>query len=179
MQAHQDIFDNIKTKLLPSIEQCAELMISTIKSGGTIFWCGNGGSASDAEHLCAELVGRFNRERRSLSSVSLSSNTSTITSIGNDYGYDKVFSRQVEGLVNNSDLLVGISTSGNSENIEKAIIQAKKQGCTSIGLLGRDGGSLSKSCDYVLNVEGQDTARIQEMHILVGHILCDIIESSV
>ncbi len=176
IEDHQAMLDNIIAKLIPDIEQCAQAMIDCIHTGGTIFWCGNGGSASDAEHLCAELVGRFNRERRSMSSISLTANTSTITSIGNDYGYDFVFSRQVEGLVRKGDVLIGISTSGNSVNVEHAINKAHEQGCKTIGFLGREGGSLAKVCDIVLNVEGKDTARIQEMHILIGHILCDRIE---
>jgi len=176
LQAHQDLLDNLKLNLYSDIAQCAQLMIDVISAGKTIYWCGNGGSAADAEHLSAELVGRYNQDRRALSSVSLTTNTSTITAISNDYGYEYVFSRQVEGLVNTGDLIVGISTSGNSANIENAIKTAKKLGCTTVCLVGREGGSLAKICDVVLNVEGSDTGRIQEMHILVGHILCEAIE---
>ena len=174
--AHLNIFNGVISSLTSGIMECASVMAEAIEKGRTIFWCGNGGSASDAEHLCAELVGRFNLERASLPSIALSSNTSTITSIGNDYGYDRVFSRQVEGLVREGDILVGISTSGNSKNIEHAIELANIKGCTTIVLTGREGGSLAQLGKYTLNVKGSDTARIQEMHILVGHILCDLIE---
>ncbi|VAW82532.1 Phosphoheptose isomerase 1 [hydrothermal vent metagenome] len=179
LQAHLEIFNNIRNDLISDIDKCAQCMINTINSGGTIYWCGNGGSASDAEHLCAELVGRFDKDRRSLSSISLTANTSVITSIGNDFGNDEIFSRQVEGLVTKNDLLVGISTSGNSRNVERAIVKAKGIGCKTVGLLGRDGGSLGSVCDVILNVGGVDTARIQEMHILIGHILCESIETSI
>lgn len=162
-------------------ERCAEVA-STLEEclhrGNAVFWCGNGGSASDAQHLAAELVGRFSRERRALPSIALNTNTSTLTSVSNDYGYEEVFARQVQALVRRGDCLVGLSTSGNSENVIRAVQAANAQGAHTVGLLGREGGRLASLCGQAITVPGQDTARIQEMHILIGHIFCDLIEES-
>jgi D-sedoheptulose 7-phosphate isomerase len=175
---HANVLRVLREQLAGQVEAMATRMLERVREGATVFWCGNGGSASDAEHLAAELVGRFNREREALSSVALTANTSTLTSIGNDYGFDDVFARQVQGLVRAGDVLVGLSTSGNSENVLRAIDRANGQGALTIGLLGRDGGRIAQRCALSVVVPVDDTARIQEMHILIGHIVCDLIEQA-
>ena len=142
----------------------------------TIFWCGNGGSASDSMHLSAELIGRFKKSRRPLKSISLAGNPASITCISNDFGYPNVFARQIEGLGENGDVLVVISTSGQSKNILRAINQAKKKNLHVISLLGNNGGLCRGKGDLDLIIKSKSTARIQEMHILVGHILCELVE---
>ena len=144
--------------------------------GNTIFWCGNGGSASDSQHLAGELVGRFIDERRPLKSIALNADTSVMTCIVNDYGYDYIFSRQVEALGSKGDVLIGITTSGNSGNILKAFEVANNLKMTTIGLLGKGGGEAKNISQHSLIINSQSTARIQEAHITVGHILCDLIE---
>ena len=169
----------VKAGLLPAITQTAQCLIDCIDAGHTLFWCGNGGSAADSQHIAAELVGRFERERRAIASVALTTDTSILTSVGNDYGFDRVFQRQVQALVRPGDVLVGLSTSGNSPNVLLAVEQANVQGATTIGLLGRDGGKLKQACRMAIVVPAENTARIQEMHILIGHIICDVIERHV
>ena len=159
-----------------SIEKAAELLIESIKAGGKILWCGNGGSAADAQHIAAELVGRYMKERKGLSAIALTTDTSAITSIANDYGFIHVFDRQVEALANKNDVLIGISTGGTSANILNAFKLAKNAGCKTIGLSGKDGGAFNNLCDVNLIVAAEDTPRIQEMHILIGHTLCHLIE---
>ena len=164
-------------------EQCTEdimsignLMIKVLSQYGTIFWCGNGGSAADSQHLAAELVGRFKSERRALRSVALSTDSSVLTSVANDYSYNSIFSRQVEALGRKGDLLVGISTSGHSTNVLRALQVAKEIEMHTVGFLGKDGGQAHSLCDHSVIIPSQCTARIQEAHILVGHCLCDLIE---
>jgi len=140
---------------------------------------GNGGSAADAQHIAAELVGRYGFDRPSLPSLSLTTDTSNLTAIGNDYGYDKVFSRQLEGMGQRGDLFIGISTSGNSKNIINAFEVAKEKGITTVALVGRDGGAMAKMADMAIVVPSESTPRIQESHILIGHIICDIIEKEI
>lgn len=176
-EEHGRLLTEVRDRLSDTIEQTAAVMIDCLRRGGIVYWCGNGGSAADSQHLAAELVGRFERERRALASVALTTDTSILTSVGNDYGYDGIFRRQVEALVRSGDVLVGISTSGNSGNVLQAVEQANAQGATTIGLLGRDGGRLGEVCRHALVVPGQNTARNQEMHILIGHILCDLVEA--
>jgi D-sedoheptulose 7-phosphate isomerase len=137
---------------------------------------GNGGSAADAQHIAAELVGRYGFDRPSIPSLALTTDTSNLTAIGNDYGYDKVFSRQLEGMGQEGDLFIGISTSGNSQNIINAFESAKERGITTVALVGRDGGKMAQMADYAIIIPSNATPRIQESHILIGHILCDIIE---
>ena len=144
--------------------------------GNTIFWCGNGGSASDSQHLAGELVGRFIGDRRPLKSIALNADTSVMTCIVNDYGYDYIFSRQVEALGSKGDVLIGITTSGNSGNILKAFEVANNLKMTTIGLLGKGGGEAKNISQHSLIINSQSTARIQEAHITVGHILCELIE---
>ena len=142
----------------------------------TVFWCGNGGSASDSMHLSAELVGRFKKKRKSFKSISLTSDPASLTCISNDFGYSNVFSRQIEGLGTKGDVLVAITTSGNSRNVLKAIHQAKKKGLSVISFLGNNGGLCRGKSDLDLIIKSKSTARIQEMHILLGHLLCELIE---
>ncbi len=165
---------------LSAIESISNIAINTLKNGNTIFLCGNGGSASDSIHIAAEIVGKFNLEdRKSLPAISLTSNQSNITSIGNDFGFDYIFSRQLEGLGKNNDLLIALSTSGNSNNVLNAIKTAKELDMKSVGLTGFDGGKMKKLCDTILQVPSSNTARIQEVHILIGHIICELIEKKI
>ena len=160
------------------IARMGERLIEALEAGGKVVFCGNGGSAADAQHLAAELVGRFRRERRALPALALTDNTSILTAVGNDYGYERVFVRQVEALVGEGDVVVGISTSGNSASVLAALRLARARGATCLGLSGRDGGALVGLCDLCLVVPATDTARIQEAHIAVGHVLCDLVESA-
>lgn len=162
--------------LSDEVEKVARILLDSIKSGGKILICGNGGSAADAQHFAAELTGRYKKERRGLPAIALSVDTSALTAIGNDYGFDFVFSRQVEALANKGDVIFGISTSGNSANVLNAFKVGKDKNCKIIGLSGRDGGKMQSLCDINLIMPDNDTPRIQELHILVIHILCDIIE---
>jgi len=147
--------------------------------GGKVLWCGNGGSAADCQHLAAEFVGRFRRERRGLASVALTTDSSILTAIGNDYGYDEIFRRQVEALCTSRDVVVGISTSGNSQNVCAALKEARKMGAFNVSFTGLTGGELAMIANVALKVASKDTARIQEAHILVGHLLCDWVELAV
>ncbi|HLY40836.1 MAG TPA: D-sedoheptulose 7-phosphate isomerase [Terracidiphilus sp.] len=163
----------------PLLERIAAEMTRAVCNGNKILWCGNGGSAADSQHLAAELIGRFRRERRGIASIALTTDTSILTAIGNDYGYDKVFQRQVEALCVKGDVLVGISTSGNSGNVCAAIETAHDLGAFTVALTGEGGGAMAKLADVALCIASRDTARIQEGHILCGHMLCDWIELSV
>jgi len=151
-------------------------MSAVLRGGGKILWCGNGGSAADAQHLAAELVGRFRRERRALASLALTTDSSILTAVGNDYGYEEVFARQVEALGREGDLLVGISTSGNSRNVVGALRMARSLGLVTVAFTGVGGGQIAYLTDHLLAVASHDTARIQEAHILAGHMLCDWLE---
>jgi D-sedoheptulose 7-phosphate isomerase len=175
---HIEVIRNLADQQL-EIEAVAKAMVRSITAGGKIIWCGNGGSAADSQHLAAELVGRFRRERRGLASIALTTDTSILTAVGNDYGYDQVFRRQIEALCLSVDAVVGISTSGNSRNVCKALQAARAIGAATIAMTGRNRGELGTSADLAICADAEDTARIQETHILVGHILCDWIETSV
>lgn len=155
----------------------AEDMAERLKRGCRILVCGNGGSAADAQHFAAELSGRYVKERRALAGIALTTDTSALTAIGNDYGFDHVFSRQVEALGRPGDLLVGISTSGNSPNVIKAVESAKELGMKTLGLLGRDGGKLKSLCDEALVVPYPVTARVQEIHLMIYHFWCEVIDT--
>ena len=159
-----------------NIKEAADLIAKSIKSGGTIFWCGNGGSAADSQHIAAEFVGRFKKDRKPLRSIALTTDTSILTCIANDYSFKEIFSRQVDALGRKGDVLVVISTSGKSENIKQALIHAKKKGIKSIGLLGNKGGVCKNNTDISIIVPSNITARIQEMHILIEHLLCELVE---
>ncbi len=158
------------------IEKIIEVMLTSLKSNKKILIAGNGGSASDAQHFAGEIVGRFLLERRGMPAISLSTDTSVLTCVGNDYGFDSIFSRQVEAIGEAGDVLFGISTSGNSENIIKAVEEAKKKEITTIGFLGRDGGKLKNICDINLIIPFEKTARVQEVHIIAIHTICKIVE---
>lgn len=163
-------------QLAGEIVRAAEMTFQALRAGSTIALCGNGGSAADAQHLAAELVGRFERERRAFSAIALTTDTSILTAVGNDYGFDEVFARQVEALLNEGDVLVAMSTSGSSANCVKAVERAGGMGVHTIGMTGRDGGRLAELCDLCLPVPHTNTARIQEGHITIGHIVCGIVE---
>jgi len=163
-------------ELSSSIDSIAKLAIKTIESGGKIILFGNGGSAADAQHIAAELVGRYKVNRKGLPAIALTTDTSALTSIGNDFGYENIFSRQLEALLNKNDLVIGISTSGNSLNVIKALEYAKNFGVRVIGLSGGNGGKMNNVCDLNLVIPSNDTPRIQEMHIFVGHTLCHLID---
>ena len=169
---------NAMTNLVPSIEIAANSAIQTLKNGGKILICGNGGSAADSQHIAAELTGRYKRERKGLAAIALTTDTSALSAIGNDYGYEFVFSRQLEALAKEGDLLWGISTSGKSANVVNALKLAKEMGCKTLGFSGRDGGVMKELCDILLISPSDDTARIQEMHLLMAHIICDLIEEA-
>ena len=173
---HLEVIKLIDDSFIDKLYSGAELIVKTLQNGNTVFWCGNGGSASDSQHLAAELIGRFDKNRKPIRSVSLSSDSAVLTCISNDFGYDEVFARQLEGLGKKGDILVAISTSGKSKNVLNAILRAKRMQITSIGFLGKGGGEASSLCDNAIIVPSQTTARIQEMHIFFGHILCDLIE---
>ena len=160
------------------IEVAAEICIDSLKNGGKILIFGNGGSAADAQHIAAEIVGRYKIERKGLPAIALTTDTSALTAIGNDFGYLHVFDRQVEALANKGDVLIGISTGGTSANVVSALKIAKKLGCQSIGFSGRDGGEFNSVCDVNLKAIAEDTPRIQEMHILFGHIICHLIDQA-
>jgi D-sedoheptulose 7-phosphate isomerase len=158
------------------IEQIATLVVNTLKTGKKILLMGNGGSAGDAQHIAAELVGRFSKERRGLPAIALTTDTSILTSVGNDYGYEYIFSRQVQAVANTDDLVIGISTSGNSNNVLQALKAAKSLDCKTVALLGKDGGQIKNFVDLLLIIPSANTARIQEAHILIGHIICEIVD---
>jgi len=176
IQASLDIKKEVLEKLVPSIEQAASLLIAALKSGKKILLCGNGGSAADSQHFAAELVSRYKKERRSLPAIALTVDTSILTAIGNDYSFDRVFARQVEGLGEKGDVLIGISTSGKSKNVLEAVKTASGKGLKTLGLLGCGGGTIASACDASIIIPSSDTPRIQEAHILVIHILCTLIE---
>lgn len=163
--------------LVDCIESAANLCIKTLKNGGKILICGNGGSAADSQHIAAELTGRYKRERKGIAAIALSTDTSALTAIGNDYGFEFVFSRQFEALAQKGDLLWGISTSGNSQNVLNALNAARSLGCATLGFGGKDGGKMRDLCDILVISPSSDTPRIQEMHILAAHIICELIEA--
>ena len=164
--------------LLPLVEDSAKLCIESLKNGGKVLIFGNGGSAADAQHIAAELSGRFKKERKALAGIALTTDTSALTAIGNDYGYEFVFSRQVEALCNKNDIVIGISTSGNSLNVIKAINSAKQIGAKAITLSGKTGGEMKNLGDVNIVIPSNDTPRIQEMHIMVGHMICALIDEN-
>ena len=159
-----------------SVEVAAKLCIDCLKNGNKILLFGNGGSAADAQHIAAELVGRYKTERKGLAAIALTTDTSSLTAIGNDFGYDRVFDRQVEALANTGDVAIGISTGGSSANVASALKLAKDLDCETIGFSGRGGGEMNELCDINIVVPAQDTARIQEMHIVIGHTICHLID---
>ena len=175
IQDGEEVISSIND-IIDEIDDSIRLLLDCIKKDGKIILFGNGGSAADAQHIAAEIVGRYKTERKGLSAIALTTDTSILTSISNDYGYSYMFKRQVEALANDGDVLIGISTGGTSANVVSALKIAKKLGCQSIGFSGRDGGEFNSVCDVNLKAIAEDTPRIQEMHILIGHTLCHLIE---
>ena len=175
LNLHNEVFSKMET-LSSSIESIAKLALDSIKSNGKIIIFGNGGSAADAQHIAAELVGRYKVSRKGLSAIALTTDTSALTAISNDFGYENVFKRQLEALLNKNDLVIGISTSGNSHNVLNALEYAKSIHAKVVGFSGAQGGKMNDICDINLIIPSDDTPRIQEMHIFVGHTLCHLID---
>lgn len=172
----QNLILSLKEEEILMISKISSLVTNTLKSGGCIFWCGNGGSASDSQHLAAELIGRFKNNREPYKSISLTADSAVITCISNDFGYENLFSRQLEGLGNKGDLVITLSTSGNSMNLKNLLEKAKEKEINSVAILGKGGGLIKDLADLTLIINSDSTARIQEVHILIGHIICQIVE---
>ncbi|HEY0355375.1 MAG TPA: D-sedoheptulose 7-phosphate isomerase [Flavisolibacter sp.] len=166
-------------ELLSTIEKVVEVITSSLENNGRIYFCGNGGSAADAQHLAAEFSGRFYTDRKALPAEALHCNTSYMTAVANDYSYDLVYARLIDGIGNKGDVLVGLSTSGNSANIVRAFDVAKEKGITTVGFTGLSGGAMRSTSDFLLNVPSTDTPRIQESHIMIGHIICQLVEEKI
>lgn len=176
LEENQQVIAMVAETMSGEIERFVDLLCETFNAGKKIIIMGNGGSAADSQHFAAEIVGRFKMERRALPALALSTDTSILTAIGNDYGFERVFIRQIEALAQTGDLVIGISTSGNSANVLIALDAAKKAGCRTVGLLGRDGGTIAGISDLALVVPSSNTPRIQEGHIVIIHIVCDLLE---
>ena len=166
-------------KLLTTIEKVIDIITEAFKKGKRVYFCGNGGSAADAQHLAAEFSGRFYTDRKALPAEALHCNTSYLTAVANDYGYDVVYSRMIEGIGETGDVLIGLSTSGNSVNIVKAFEAAKEKGITTIAFTGLTGGQMKSITDHLINIPSDDTPRIQESHIMIGHIICQLVEEKI
>lgn len=175
-QGHIRVLEMVGKSLAERIAECAVLLGAALGGGNKILIMGNGGSAADAQHFAAELVGRFLLERKALPAIALTTDSSILTAVGNDYGFDEVFKRQVEALAVPGDVVIGISTSGNSENVYRALQSAARAGCKTVGLLGRDGGRIAGVVDIALTVAEQHTPFIQEAHVTIIHLLCDLVE---
>lgn len=176
LTAHRDLFQTLLEREIPNILRCGELIFETFEKGGKVLICGNGGSAADAQHIAAEFVGRYETERIALPSIALTTDTSALTALANDYSFEKVFSRQVEAMGRAGDLLIAISTSGNSPNVNQAVMTARQIGCRTLGMTGANGKKLASLCDECLLVPAERTARIQEAHITVAHIWCEMVD---
>lgn len=171
----EDVLNN--QQMLADIEAVGSLIVQTLQRGHKVLLCGNGGSAADAQHIAAELVGRFVTEREGLPAIAMTTDTSILTAVSNDYGFDHVYERQTAALGTKGDILIALSTSGNSPNIEYALQKAQSMKITTVGLLGRDGGRCKTLCDYSFIIHHAESARIQEVHITIGHILCGIVDN--
>lgn len=176
LTSHIEVFSKLSKDHTKSIQDCADLIVETFKAGRKVLICGNGGSAADAQHIAAEFIGRYETERASLPAIALTTDTSALTALSNDYSFESVFSRQVEGLAEVDDVLIAISTSGNSPNVIKAIMTARKQGCRVIGLTSDKGRKMAALCDACVLVPGEKTSRVQEAHIAIAHIWCEIVD---
>ena len=176
LKVHVEVISMVEKQMADSIAACAEVLIDALQGGKKILLMGNGGSAADAQHFAAEMIGRFLMERKALPAIALTTDSSILTAVGNDYGFDDVFKRQVEALANPGDVLIGISTSGNSRNVKCALETGQALGVKTIGLLGCDGGVIGPVVDFNLTVPSTETPRVQEVHLFVIHILCDLIE---
>jgi len=177
-RSRAELHTRIAEELSGRILDIAAILIRSLQNGGKILFCGNGGSAADCQHLAAELVGRFERERRGLSAIALTTDTSILTSVGNDYGFDRIFERQVEALGRPGDVLIGMSTSGRSPNVILALRKARAMGLVTVGFCGADTGPLGEAADEILSIPADRTLLIQEGHIAVGHVLCDRVEAA-
>lgn len=166
-------------ELLSTIEKVVGVITDAFKNGNRVYFCGNGGSAADAQHLAAEFSGRFYTDRKALPAEALHCNTSYLTAVANDYGYDVVYSRMIEGIGETGDVLIGLSTSGNSANIIKAFESAKEKGIITIAFTGLTGGQMKSVSDHLINIPSADTPRIQESHIMIGHIICQLVEEKI
>ena len=176
-EEHLEVTNAImQSDILVQVERVAVTIKTALANGKKVLFCGNGGSAADSQHLAAEFVGRFQKERQGLPAIALTVDTSILTAVGNDYGFDKVFVRQVEALGNEGDVLVGISTSGNSPNVLAAVELAKTKGIYCVGMTAAGGGKMLEVCDECIAIPAKITARVQEMHILIGHILCELVD---
>ena len=175
--AHREVFSELQTVVLQQLEQLIPVLHASLSSGSTIFWCGNGGSASDSQHLASELVGRYTYDRPPYRSIALTTDTSLLTAISNDYDFQNVFARQLQGIAKPNDVLISLSTSGSSKNVILATSVANSLGLITVGLTGHDGGDLAPLCDYALIVPSCSTARIQEAHIFLGHCICEGIQT--
>jgi len=175
IKVKQQVLEN--EELLNTVNDCVNIIVTAFKNGNKVLFCGNGGSAADAQHLAAEFSGRFYLDRDALPAEALHCNSSYMTAISNDYSYDVIYSRLVKGIGNEGDVLVGLSTSGNSKNIVAAFEVAKEKGMTTIGFTGESGGVLRSVSDHLINVPSIDTPRIQESHIMLGHIICQMVEA--
>jgi D-sedoheptulose 7-phosphate isomerase len=173
---HSAVVARAARELPPVLEHIARVMHGCLLAGGKILACGNGGSASDAQHLVAELVGRYREERRALPAIALTADTATLTALGNDYGFERVFARQVEALARSGDVLIAISTSGNSANVLQAVHAARRLGCTVVAFTGAGGGALAGQTDLVLRAPSDTVARIQEVHSLCLHVICEALD---
>ena len=178
LRSHREVMDALQQELTPKIIRVASMLIDAFRGGNKLLVMGNGGSAADAQHLAGEIVGRFRLERPGLPALALSTDTSILTAVGNDYGFDEVFRRQVEAHARTGDVVIGISTSGSSPNVLSALRLAGERGCRTIGLLGKDGGSIRELVEIDLTVPGYDTPRIQEGHITIIHLLCELVEQA-
>lgn len=176
IKQHIEVFQTILSKETGLIEKCAEMILETLASGNKILICGNGGSAADAQHIAAEFVGRYETERKAFPAIALTTDTSALTAISNDYGFERLFARQVEALAVSGDLLIALSTSGNSPNVNSAVISARQIGCRTLGLTGIGGKKLAALCDACILVPAKRTARIQEAHIAIAHIWCEMVD---
>lgn len=174
----KNLKDLKKSCYVDDMIEITNVITKSLKKGGKVLIAGNGGSAADSQHIAAEIVGRFVKDRKAFAAIALTTDTSILTSVGNDYSFDDIFARQVEGLGKKGDIFLGISTSGNSKNIIEAVYRAKEMGLITIGLLGKDGGELKNICDYNITFPYKETARIQEHHIMTYHLLCEFIESN-
>ena len=176
LREHLETIQSLLESKLGEVEQAGLLIFKTLRKGNKVLLCGNGGSAADAQHIAAELVGRYEQERRSFPAIALTTDTSALTALSNDYGYDEVFARQVQGLAVAGDLLIAISTSGHSPNVVKAAEKARAIGCNVLGLTGGSGEPLASCCDIAIVVDSERTARVQEAHITIGHLWCEMVD---
>lgn len=173
---HIDLIQKSKGNISHNIEKAAKICIKSLKNNGKILILGNGGSAADAQHIAAELVGRYKADRQGLAAIALTTDSSAITSISNDFGYEDVFKRQIQAIANKNDVVIGISTSGTSKNVINALSYANSIGCKIIGLSGKDGGEMNTICDLNIVIPSENTPRIQEVHIFIGHTICHLID---